>query len=54
MAKRNRKKDINNLTDRNPVAVAMMRRYGQTNTVHADRRTRRAKDAKNHWAKDEE
>jgi hypothetical protein len=34
---------------RNATAVAMMKRYGKTNTVHKDRRDRRAKDARKSW-----
>lgn len=40
--KKNKKK-----TPRNVVAVAMMKRYGNTNTIHRDRRERRPKDARN-------
>jgi hypothetical protein len=38
---------------RNPVAVAMMKRYGQTQTTHRDRRNRRAKDARKSWKREE-
>lgn len=38
---------------RNATAVAMMKRYGKTNTVHKDRRNRRAKDAKKSWKREE-
>jgi hypothetical protein len=34
---------------RNPVAVAMRKRYGQTITTMRDRRDRRLKDAKRSW-----
>jgi len=38
---------------RNPVAVAMMKRYGKTQTTHRDRRNRRPKDARKSWKKEE-
>jgi hypothetical protein len=38
---------------RNPVAVAMMARYGKTVTTHRDRRERRPKDARNDFRNEE-
>lgn len=38
---------------RNPVAVAMQKRYGNTQTVMKDRRDRRSKDAKKSWKREE-
>lgn len=38
---------------RNPVAVAMMERYGHTTTTMRDRRKRREKDAKKSWKREE-
>lgn len=34
---------------RNPTAVAMMKRYRNTQTTMRDRRDRRAKDARKSW-----
>jgi len=38
---------------RNNVAVAMRKRYGQTQTTMRDRRSRRPKDARKSWKKEE-
>lgn len=38
---------------RNPVAVAMMERYGRTTTTMRDRRKRREKDARKSWKREE-
>ena len=38
---------------RNPVQVAMMERYGKTQTTMRDRRERRSKDAKRSWKNEE-
>ena len=38
---------------RNPTAVAMMKRYGNTTTVMKDRRKRREKDARKSWKQEE-
>jgi hypothetical protein len=38
---------------RNPVQVAMMERYGHTQTTHRDRRERRPKDARNDARREE-
>jgi hypothetical protein len=43
----------NKKTPRNPIAVAMMERYGHTITIMRDRRKRREKDAKKSWQKEE-
>jgi hypothetical protein len=40
-------------TIRNPTAVAMLKRYGQTTTTMRDRRDRRAKDARKSWKREE-
>jgi hypothetical protein len=37
---------------KNPTAVAMMKRYGKTQTTMRDRRERRAKDAKKSWRRE--
>jgi hypothetical protein len=37
---------------RNPIAVAMRVRYGQTTTTMRDRRDRRPKDAKRSWKRE--
>lgn len=38
---------------RNAVAVAMRKRYANQNTTHKDRRTKRAKDARKSWKREE-
>ena len=38
---------------RNPVAVAMMKRYAHTTTTMKDRRDKRPKDAKRSWKREE-
>lgn len=38
---------------RNPVAVAMLERYGQTTSKMRDRRERRAKDARRSWKRED-
>jgi len=45
MAKKNKKRQTN------PIAVAMLKRYGQTTSVHKDRRTKRQN--RQTWRKDE-
>lgn len=46
-------KNKSNRTVRNPIALAMMKRYGQTETVMRDRRERRPKDARRSWKREE-
>lgn len=38
---------------RNPIAVAMQKRYGQVQTTMKDRRDRRSKDARKSWKREE-
>jgi hypothetical protein len=38
---------------RNPVAVAMMERYGKTQTTHKHKNDKRSKDAKKSWKREE-
>lgn len=38
---------------RNPIAVAMNKRYGNTQTTMRDRRDRRAKDARKSWKRED-
>ena len=48
---KSKKKDKSDI--RNPIAVAMRERYGNTTSVMRDRRERRAKDKKNSWQSEE-
>lgn len=41
------------MVPRNNIAVAMVKRYGKTQTTMKDRRTKRSKDAKKSWKKEE-
>jgi len=45
--------NANKKAPRNPVAVAMQARYGQTTTTMRDRRKRREKDARKSWKREE-
>lgn len=46
MSKKRKKSNI-----RNPIAIAMLKRYGSTNSIHQDRRLKRKN--RQSWRKDE-
>lgn len=41
------------MSKRNPIAVAMQKRYGTTTTTMKDRRNKRPKDARRSWKREE-